>query len=69
MTSLMDSEDYPYRVFILRCWDENVPENLARFLLEIPRTGERYGFSDPERLLNALRDLLISNPTLSPFKE
>ena len=36
-------------------WDEGPLANASRFLLEIPRTGERYGFTHVEHLLNALR--------------
>lgn len=48
-----------YRVFIIRCWGETDPHNPARYLLEIPRTGERYGFVTAEQLLSALRPQLV----------
>jgi hypothetical protein len=52
--------DHAYRVYIVRCWeDSGVPENsTSRFVLEIPRTGERYGFTSSEKLLNALQNQL-----------
>ncbi len=63
--------DPAYRVFIVRCWDDGeAPEgNASRFVLEIPRTNERYGFTSPENLLKALqyqldspRATAVSNP-------
>jgi hypothetical protein len=52
----MTSADHAYRVYIVRCWDDGeAPEgNASRFVLEIPRTNERYGFTSPENLLKAL---------------
>ncbi len=54
--------DPAYRVFIVRCWDDGeAPEGGAsRFVLEIPRTNERYGFTNPENLLKALQYQLNS---------
>jgi hypothetical protein len=54
--------DHAYRVFIVRCWDDGeAPEgNASRFVLEIPRTNERYGFTSPENLLKALQNQLNS---------
>jgi hypothetical protein len=51
------STDHAYRVYIVRCWDEGeAPEgHTSRFVLEIPRTNERYGFTSPENLLKALQ--------------
>lgn len=38
-----------YRVFLLRCWQESVPEGYGdvarRFSLEDPATGRRHGFT------------------------
>lgn len=58
-TSMATSE-HPYRVYIVRCWeDREAPkDNASRFVLEIPRTGERYGFTSSERLLSALKNQL-----------
>jgi hypothetical protein len=56
------STDHAYRVYIVRCWDDGeAPEgNASRFVLEIPRTNERYGFTSPENLLRALQYQLNS---------
>lgn len=56
------SADHAYRVYIVRCWDDGeAPEgNASRFVLEIPRTNERYGFTSPEKLLKALQYQLDS---------
>jgi hypothetical protein len=52
-----------YRVFIIRAWTESPSAQAARFLLEIPRTGERYGFVNIDHLLNALRIQLVLEET------
>lgn len=56
------SADHAYRVYIVRCWDDGeAPEgNASRFVLEIPRTNERYGFTSSEALLRALQCQLDS---------
>ncbi|MBK8986572.1 MAG: hypothetical protein IPM39_10905 [Chloroflexi bacterium] len=58
----MTSADHAYRVFIVRCWDDGEAPvgNASRFVLEIPRTNERYGFTSPENLLKALQYQLNS---------
>ena len=64
----MDSPPHSYRVFIIRCWEEADPQHPARFLLEIPRTGERYGFITAEQLLLALRPQLNLPPVESEMR-
>ncbi|MCA9980489.1 MAG: hypothetical protein KDD89_06645 [Anaerolineales bacterium] len=63
----MTSADHAYRVYIVRCWDdgESLAESASRFVLEIPRTNERYGFTSAENLLKALQSQLgisLSDP-------
>lgn len=60
--------DHAYRVYIVRCWDDGeAPEgNASRFVLEIPRTNERYGFTRPEDLLKALQYQLGSPGASAP---
>jgi hypothetical protein len=56
----VNESDAAYRVFIVRYWhdretSEDTPsEDASRFVLEIPRTGERYGFTSAATLLAAL---------------
>lgn len=55
-----------YRVFIIRSWTDGPSTQASRFVLEIPRTGERYGFVNLEHLLNALRiQLLLAETRLT----
>ncbi|MBP7998199.1 MAG: hypothetical protein KA314_02275 [Chloroflexi bacterium] len=57
-----------YRVFIIRCWNEADPHHPSRYLLEIPRTGERYGFVTAEQLIGALRPQLNLPPLGVPHE-
>jgi hypothetical protein len=56
------TSDHGYRVYIVRCWEDGeAPEGSAsRFVLEIPRTNERYGFTTAGNLLKALQNQLHS---------
>lgn len=61
----MKSRDKSYRVFVVRCWDESMEphsEEHTRFVLEIPKTGERFGFTDTQKLLIALQQQLNKLP-------
>lgn len=50
-----------YCSYILRCWGESrapeggTPAKTIRFSLEDPHTGERFGFSGPEALIQFLQ--------------
>jgi hypothetical protein len=47
----------PYRIYVIRCWEEQgaqLSPSIYRFSLEIPATGERFGFTSTEELINAL---------------
>lgn len=47
----------PYRTFVIRCWQEQYGQPGAcvyRFSLEIPATGERFGFTQAKDLIQAL---------------
>ncbi|MBV7339785.1 hypothetical protein KFU94_68550 [Chloroflexi bacterium TSY] len=51
-----------YRIFIVRCWTEQATEDrqqIARFTLDVPATGKRYGFVTREALLDALELVLV----------
>jgi hypothetical protein len=57
-----------YRVYVLRCWREPVPEGGAqvapRFNLEDPNTGHRHGFTRAVDLVEFLeRSLVYDEPT------
>ncbi|MCB8984460.1 MAG: hypothetical protein H6659_11590 [Ardenticatenaceae bacterium] len=66
----------PYRVFIVRWWENQhtSTDNSSRFVLEIPGTGERYGFTSADMLLHALKNQLDTavlplNPSAQPAEE
>ncbi len=47
----------PYRTLVVRCWQEPYDQSgscVYRFSLEIPATGERFGFTHSEDLVHAL---------------
>ncbi|UBF29987.1 hypothetical protein K9N68_37935 (plasmid) [Kovacikia minuta CCNUW1] len=47
----------PYRTYIIRCWEEQRSQSstsIYRFTLEIPATGERFGFTQSQKLIQAL---------------
>jgi hypothetical protein len=55
-----------YKVYVVRYWEEqDVPSNrrICRFTLEIPATGQRFGFTSPEALMQALEQRLTQGPT------
>jgi len=59
----MDKSAFDYRVYIVRFWQEETTtrgQSTARFVLDVPSTGQRYGFVDREELLNALRAELFA---------
>lgn len=48
----------PYRTYVIRCWQEPCSQPNAaiyRFSLEFPGTGERFGFTCSEDLIQALQ--------------
>ncbi|HEY9661930.1 MAG TPA: hypothetical protein V6C65_26035 [Allocoleopsis sp.] len=50
-----------YRTYVIRCWEEPRSQagiSIYRFSLEIPVTGERFGFTCSEDLINALETAL-----------
>lgn len=62
-----------YKVYVVRCWEEpttqtthcmqvNMP--IGRFTLEIPSTGQRFGFTSLPALLNALGHRLSQDSNL-----
>ncbi len=47
----------PYRTYVIRCWQEHSGQPgtcIYRFSLEIPATGERFGFTRSKDLIQAL---------------
>lgn len=47
-----------YRIYVIRCWAEpgsQTNTSACRFSLEIPATGQRFGFTNFEELINALK--------------
>ena len=56
-----------YRVYVLRCWRELVPEggtHAPRISLEDPNTGHRHGFTRVVDLVEFLeRSLMYDGPT------
>jgi hypothetical protein len=56
----------PYRTYIIRCWEEQSARanaGIYRFSLEIPATGERFGFTSSKKLINALESVLAESQT------
>lgn len=48
----------PYRTFVIRCWQEQGGQPgtcIYRYSLEIPVTGERFGFTHSKDLIQALQ--------------
>lgn len=46
-----------YRTYVIRCWAEQCGQpdtSIYRFSLEIPATGERFGFTSSKELISAL---------------
>lgn len=59
----MVDEPAPYKVFVIRCWKEQSSQTNAtilRFTLEIPSTGQRFGFTSQAELMKALESRLFS---------
>lgn len=61
-SSTIQDASFSYRVYIVRCWEEQASglykEPISRFSLDIPTTGERCGFVNQDALLEALRQEL-----------
>jgi hypothetical protein len=58
----------PYRTYIIRSWEEPCRGSqsgaaIYRFSLEIPATGERFGFTCSEDLIQALKAALAQSQT------
>lgn len=49
-----------YRSYVIRYWEEPVAEgaSTSRYILEIPETGQRQGFTELTPLLQALVQML-----------
>ena len=50
-----------YRSYIIRCWEEPTQTRetaVSRFILEIPETGQKQGFTEMESLFQALAQVL-----------
>lgn len=46
-----------YRSFLLRLWREgNAPDDVWRFSLEDPHTGERFGFANWDKLREFIKE-------------
>lgn len=53
----MSAEPFQYHVCIVRAWREmtlHTSEPVWRFTLEIPGTGQRFGFNTSQALIEAL---------------
>lgn len=51
----------PYRTFVIRCWQEQGSQPgdcVYRFSLEVPATGERFGFTCAKDLIQSLERAL-----------
>ena len=61
---MKSASNKPYRVYIVRCWEnqDTATDVSSRFVLEIPGTGERYGFTSADMLLRALKNQLDTAP-------
>lgn len=56
----------PYRTYVIRCWQEHCEQqstSIYRFSLEVPATGERFGFTCAENLISALELALAQMQT------
>ena len=54
-------DPYFYQVVIVRAWNEQSEQSKGktqRFVLEIPATGERYGFTSADAMQKALNSIL-----------
>jgi hypothetical protein len=61
----------PYRTFVIRCWQEQYGQPGAcvyRFSLEIPATGERFGFTHSRKLIQALQ-LAMNEIQMQPIAD
>jgi hypothetical protein len=53
------------RVYIVRCWQERLRSDghsVTRYSLDIPTTGERYGYANATLLLDKLTTVLTKTP-------
>jgi hypothetical protein len=56
----------PYRIYVIRCWGEQSSQansSIYRFTLDVPATGERFGFTSSGELINALELALFQIQT------
>ncbi len=56
----------PYRTYVIRCWEEHSGQLgtcIYRFSLEVPATGERFGFTRSEDLIQALESAIAQIQT------
>ena len=54
----------PYQTYIVRCWQTGIEENgqlILRFTLDVPATGQRFGFTSLEALTEALGKVKMSS--------
>ena len=68
----MDPNELSYRIFIVRCWAEETPDDavkVVRYSLDVAATGERLGFVDAKELLEALEAELIHIEQVQPLSE
>jgi len=52
------------KVYVIRCWEEqdsHTDTSICRFTLEVPSTGQRFGFTNLEALVTALERKLSQN--------
>ncbi len=62
----MASNPAHYKVYVIRYWEEqNSSTNtiICRFTLELPGTGQRFGFTSSEALLEDIERRLAENLT------
>lgn len=55
-----------YKVYVIRHWEEQNPLTntvICRFTLELPGTGQRFGFTSSEALLEDVERRLAENLT------
>ena len=64
-----------YKVYVIRCWEElsSLTDTAShRFTLEVPATGQRFGFTSSEALMDEIGRRLTENSTETsdePFSE
>jgi hypothetical protein len=56
----------PYRTYVIRCWQEPCDQPgtpIYRFSLDVPATGERFGFTRSADLIQALESAIAQIQT------